>query len=160
MITRKLSIVLCVAVFAVAFGASAQARVVRRANQPAPQSPPASAPAVATPAVAAPAVVAVPAACAPVICCPRDICYRSHKGCGCYDPCKKMELILQVKDPCACCLVEVPVCIPACCTTAPRVCCYKGFLRREVVEYSWDCGFCLKVVFDRCGDVTVHYYGV
>jgi hypothetical protein len=71
-----------------------------------------------------------------------------------------MELILQVKDPCACCLVEVPVCIPACCTTAPKVCCYKGFLHRQVVEYSWDCGFCLKVVFDRCGDVTVHYYGV
>jgi hypothetical protein len=70
-----------------------------------------------------------------------------------------MELILQVKDPCSCCLVEVPVCIPACCLSNPKVCCSKGFLRRDVVEYSWDCGFCLKVVFDRQGDVTVHYYG-
>jgi hypothetical protein len=155
MIARKLLIVSFVALLAVAFVTAAEARVVRRTNQPAPHAPPAAASVVASPAVGA-----VPAACAPVICCPRDICYRSHKGCGCYDPCKKMELILQVKDPCACCLVEVPVCIPACCTTAPKVCCHKGFLRREVVEYSWDCGFCLKVVFDRCGDVTVHYYGV
>jgi hypothetical protein len=70
-----------------------------------------------------------------------------------------MDVILQVKDPCSCCLVEVPVCIPACCTTNPRVCNYKGFLRRQVVEYSWDCGFRLTVVFDRGGDITVHYYG-
>jgi hypothetical protein len=124
----------------------AEARIVRRSNQP---------PANPQPAAAAPAS----AACAPVVCCPRDICYRHHKGCGCYDPCKKMELILQVKDPCSCCLVEVPVCIPACCMTNPHVCCHKGFLGRQVVEYSWDCGFRLTVVFDRRGDITVHYYG-
>jgi len=129
----------------------AEARIVRRSNQP-----PATPPAVAEPAPVASA--AAPVACAPV-CCSRNICYRHHKGCGCYDPCKKMDLILQVKDPCACCLVEVPVCIPACCMTNPQVCNYKGFLHRQVVEYSWACGFRLTVVFDRRGDVTVHYYG-
>lgn len=121
----------------------AEARVSRNQVQPAPAAAPGGK--VAT--------------CEPVKCCPRNVCYRHHPGCGCYDPCKKMELILQVKDPCTCCLVEVPVCIPACCTAAPSVCCYQGFLRRQVVEYSWSCGFYLKVVFDRCGDVTVHYYG-
>jgi hypothetical protein len=28
-----------------------------------------------------------------------------------------------------------------------------------VVEYDWCCGYKVKVVFDRRGDVTVHYYG-
>ena len=70
-----------------------------------------------------------------------------------------MEMILQVKDPCTCCVVEVPVCIPACCTGAPTVCSHKGFLRHQVVEYSWPCGFFLKVVFDRQGDIVVHYFG-
>jgi len=122
------------------FGSAAEARISRgQAIQPA-------------------AAVKV-ATCEPVKCCPRDICYAHHRGCGCYDSCKRMDVILQVKDPCACCVVEVPVCIPACCTTPPTVCCYKGFLRRQVVEYSWACGFKLKVVFDRHGDIAVHYYG-
>lgn len=93
-------------------------------------------------------------------CCPRDICYRHHKGCVCFDPCKTTPLVLQVKDPCACCLVEVPVCMPTCCSGDPKVCCHKGFMHRQVVEYSWDCGFSLKVVFDRKGDIVVHYYGL
>lgn len=135
------------------FSLAAEARVARRAAQPAPPTQPLAAARVAPAGVVA-------AHRAPAICCPRNICYRHHPGCGCYDPCRKMDMILQVKDPCACCLVEVPVCIPACCTTSPTVCNYKGFLRRQVVEYSWACGFKLKVVFDRCGDITVHYYGV
>lgn len=97
--------------------------------------------------------------CAPK-CCPPCIDYRHHKGCKCFDPCKTKQIILQVKDPCTCCLVEVPVCVPCCCEGEPKVCCYKGFLKRDVVEYSWCCGFYLKVVFDRRGDVTVHYYGL
>jgi hypothetical protein len=100
-----------------------------------------------------------PVAAAPV-CCPPCIDYRHHRGCKCFDPCKTKEVILQVKDPCTCCIVEVPVCIPCCCEGAPEMCCYKGFLKRDVVEYSWCCGFYLKVVFNRHGDVTVHYYGV
>src|SRR5688572_26998876 len=106
-----LGLLVIIAAFTVLVPA-AEARIIRRANQPAPSPPPAA----ARPAVG-PAVVTIAPSCAPAICCPRDICYRHHKGCGCYDPCKKMELILQVKDPCSCCLVEVPVCIPACCLT-------------------------------------------
>jgi hypothetical protein len=132
------------------FASVAEARLTRASKQ--------EAPATAAPASPAPAAVAV-ASCAPAKCCPPSICYRSHKGCGCFDPCKRMDMVLMVKDPCSCCLVEVPVCIPACCTGNPIVCCHKGFLHRNVVEYSWPCGFCLKVVFDRRGDVTVHYYG-
>lgn len=127
-----------------AFGSAAEARSAR---QPAP-------PAVA-PAVAAPAVKV--ATCEPVKCC--VLCYKQHPGCGCYDSCKRMELMLQMKDPCTCCLVEVPVCIPACCTTAPTVCCHKGFLHRQVVEYSWSCGFKLKVIFNKHGSAVVHYFG-
>ncbi len=133
-------VILPVLLVVVAFGSAAEARLARQ--QP---TAPAPAPKVAT--------------CEAVKCCPRNICYKHHPGCGCYDSCKRMELILQVKDPCACCVVEVPVCIPACCTAAPTVCCYKGFLRRQVVEYSWACGFKLKVVFDKHGDIVVHYYG-
>lgn len=155
MFARMLASLACVCLFSGLFVSLAEARVNRRASQPAPTPPPVAAPAASVAASPAAAV------CAPVVCCPRDICYRHHKGCGCFDPCKTTQIILQVKDPCACCVVEVPVCVPVCCAAkAPTVCCHKGFLRREVVEYSWDCGFCLKVVFDRCGDITVHYYGI
>ena len=91
---------------------------------------------------------------------PRCISYCHHRSRCCFDPCKTTPLVLQVPDNCCCCLVEVPVCIPACCEGAPSVCCHRGIFGRQVVEYSWCCGFHLKVVFDRCGDVTVHYYGV
>lgn len=143
-------VILPVVLVVVTFASVAEARLTRAANK---QEPAAAAPTSPAPAVA------VAASCAPAKCCPPSICYRNHKGCGCFDPCKRMDMVLQVKDPCTCCLVNVPVCIPACCTGAPSVCCHKGFLHRNVVEYSWPCGFCLKVVFDRCGDVTVHYYG-
>lgn len=142
-------LILPVVLVVLTFASVAEARLTRTTRQAEPAK--AAAP-------ASPAPVAVVASCAPK-CCPPSICYRHHKGCGCFDPCKRMEMVLQVKQPCTCCLVDVPVCIPACCTGNPTVCCYKGFLRRDVVEYSWPCGFCLKVVFDRCGDVTVHYYG-
>ncbi|QDU29713.1 hypothetical protein ETAA8_48280 [Anatilimnocola aggregata] len=133
-----------------ALTSTAEAKLLRRASQPAAEP---------KPAAEAPAVAVAPATCAPK-CCPPNICYRHHKGCVCFDPCKTVELILHVKDPCTCCLVEVPVCMPVCCTGDPTVCCYTGFLRRPVVEYSWACGFQLKVVFDRRGDITVHYYGL
>jgi hypothetical protein len=126
-----------------AFGSAAEARLARQ--QP------------AAPAAAAPASKV--ATCEPVTCCPRVIVYKNHPGCGCYDSCKRMELILQVKDPCTCCLVEVPTCIPACCTAAPTVCYHKGFLHRQVVEYSWACGFKIKMIFGKHGNVAVHYFG-
>ncbi|WP_425619230.1 hypothetical protein NA78x_002968 [Anatilimnocola sp. NA78] len=141
-----------VVLFVLAVCSTAEAKLNRRV-QPAAEAAPAAAPAV----VAAPSCAPV---CAPK-CCPPCISYRHHKGCKCFDPCKTVELILHVKDPCTCCLVEVPVCMPVCCSGDPEVCCHKGFMGRQVVEYSWACGFSLKVVFDRRGnDVVVHYYGL
>jgi hypothetical protein len=92
---------------------------------------------------------------------PRCIGYRHHRFLRCkYNPCDTKPIILQVPDYCCCCLVEVPVCIPCCCEGAPSICSHKGCFGRDVVEYSWCCGFHLKVVFDRCGNATVHYYGL
>ena len=95
-------------------------------------------------------------------CCDRDICYKHHKArCGCFDPCQVKELVMRVKDPCECCFVDVPVCVPTCCLAEhPDVCFRKGFLGRDVVAYTWPCGFELEVVFKRNGDLIVHYYGI
>ena len=109
-----------------------------------------------------------PAVCAPV-CVPTELCkeprcinYRHHRFLRCkYDPCSTNKVLLHVPDYCCCCcLVEVPVCVPCCCEGAPTVCAHKGCFGRSVVEYRWCCGYHLKVVFDRCGDATVHYYGL
>lgn len=92
---------------------------------------------------------------------PRCIGYRHHRFLRCkFNPCDTKPIILQVPDYCRCCLVEVPACIPCCCEGAPSICSHKGCFGRNVVEYSWCCGFHLKVVFDRCGNATVHYYGL
>jgi len=80
----------------------------------------------------------------------RDIC------CGCPTP---IKTVLQVKNPCSCCVVEVPVCLPGCCNTAPKVCCHSGIFGREVVDYDYCCGFRVRVAFTRCGDVVVTYIG-
>ncbi|HEX5105730.1 MAG TPA: hypothetical protein VFV87_18045 [Pirellulaceae bacterium] len=92
---------------------------------------------------------------------PRCISYKSHRFLRCkWDPCHTQKTVLQVPDYCCCCLVEVPVCIPACCSGAPTVCSHCGHFGHDVVEYSWCCGYHLKVVFDKCGNVVVHSYGL
>ena len=92
---------------------------------------------------------------------PRCINYCSHRSrCGCFDPCKVNKIVLQVPDHCCCCLIEVPVCVPACCTDAPSVCSHCGIFGRQVIEYSWCCGYYVKVVIDRCGNVTVQTFGL
>jgi hypothetical protein len=68
-------------------------------------------------------------------------------------------VVLQVVDPCCCCYVEVPVCLPACCEAVPTVCSRHGLFGRRIVDYSWCCGYRIKIVFRRCGDLTVHCYG-
>jgi hypothetical protein len=68
--------------------------------------------------------------------------------------------MLLVKDPCVYgCYVQVPVCLPVCCTGEPDVDCKRGLLGRDIVEYEWCCGYRVKIVFDRRGDVTVHTFG-
>ena len=118
------------ALIVLAFGSSAEARLVWRT-----QPPPAVAP--APPAAAAPKVSCAPAC----------------------NPCQKMNIILQVKDPCTCCIVEVPVCIPVCCTGNPSVCCHRGFLGRQIVTYSWCCGVSVDIIFKRNGCYIVRYCG-
>jgi hypothetical protein len=95
---------------------------------------------------------AQPGCCAPEPCityrhCGRKLC------CGSCEPPK--SIVLKVKDPCTCCEVEVPVCLPACCEGEPTVCTGKGFLCRDVVEYEWCCGFYVRVAFKKCGDLIV-----
>lgn len=115
-----------------------------------------------------PALVApIPAGEAPIIvsscekCDDRCIKYKHHitlrkTGSKCVEP---IKTILVVKDPCNCCEVEIPVCLPGCCTGEPKLCSHPGILGRNIVEYEWCCGFRVKIVFDRCGDITVHTYG-
>jgi hypothetical protein len=98
----------------------------------------------------------------PANCCPtRCVTYKHHR-CKkvCCDCTPALPLVLAVKDPCVCgCFVEVQVCLPACCTDAPKVCSHDGVFGREVVEYEWCCGYRVKVIFDRHGDVIVHTFG-
>ena len=95
-------------------------------------------------------------------CCPAPcISYHHHRTlrrtcCGCCDP---INAILEVTDPVCCTTVEVPVCLPGCCDGVPTVCPGRGLLGRGVVEYQWCCGYRVKVVFKKCGDIVVHSYG-
>lgn len=101
----------------------------------------------------------------PGCCAPEPACYEPcikyrHCGpklcCGC-EPGK--PIVLKVTDPCTCCEVEVPVCLPACCKGEPSVCTGKGFLCRDIVEYEWCCGFYVRVAFKKCGDLVVTTWG-
>lgn len=102
-----------------------------------------------------------PSCAPPVACCPAPcITYRHHGPkicCGCTPP---VETVLVVKDPCTCCPVQIPVCLPSCCTGEPTICCHKGFLGRDVVSYEWCCGFSVDIRFLRSGDIVVVTRGV
>ena len=111
-----------------------------------------------TPAAAKSASDAPPAT---AMCPDRCITYRQHPRllrtcCDCSPP---IKAVLQVDDKCRGCAIEVPVCLPSCCTQAPEVCCRPGILGRQVTHFKWCCGYHVKVVIDPCGDVVVHYYG-
>lgn len=94
----------------------------------------------------------------------------------CYNPCIKyrhvhrwkkvccgsgtINTVLMVEDPCKCgCAIEVPVCIPACCTGEPCVKSRCGLLGCGVVTYEWCCGYKLTVKLKKHGDVVVTYFG-
>ncbi|MEK6250139.1 MAG: hypothetical protein N2C12_18285 [Planctomycetales bacterium] len=82
----------------------------------------------------------------------RGRCRRSC--CGCAPP---VQTTLTVADPCCCkCAVDIPVCVPACCKGAPSCVTSRcGMLCKGVVTYKWCCGYTVKVVFKKCGDVVV-----
>ena len=76
--------------------------------------------------------------------------------CGCDPPTKTT---LKVDDPCCCkTCYDIPICLPACCKGDPCVkgrcgICCKGF-----VVYEWCCGYKVKVVIKKCGDIVVTSY--
>ena len=99
----------------------------------------------------------------------------NEPGCGaapacCYNPCIRyvtsgafrpcgppVQTVLVVKDPATCCTVEVPVCLPANTTGEPCVDWKVGALGNGKVFYSWCNGVELKLIFTKCGDITVVY---
>lgn len=90
------------------------------------------------------------------VCCEPKISYRHHhprtEPCG-----ARHEAVLLVKDPCTCCVVEVPVCLPCCAKGEAEICSRKAILGRDVTEFTWCSGYRVKVVIDRHGCVVVHY---
>ena len=84
---------------------------------------------------------------------------HSHRA---VSPCAPMvQSVLLVQAPeCCHCTIEVPVCIPACCTDEPpEVVARRGLLGRTYLAYRWPSGVTIKVVIRCDGDVMVHYYG-
>jgi hypothetical protein len=89
-----------------------------------------------------------------------NISYKHHRtlrktGSGGGD----ITMILDVKNPTCCTIVQIPVCVPCCCTDVPKVSAHCGLFGRGIAVYEWCCGYKVKVVFDKCGDVVVHSYG-
>ncbi|MFV2067964.1 MAG: hypothetical protein ACC645_13405 [Pirellulales bacterium] len=98
------------------------------------------------------------------ICCEKPcIIYRHHGRCRkvCCTSAPAIKTVLLVKNPADCreCYVEVPVCIPACCTQPPCVVSRCGLFGRGIVDYEYPCGFRIRVIFRRSGDVVVHTFG-
>ena len=72
----------------------------------------------------------------------------------------QIEVVLAVPTPCRCCHVPIKVCVPACCAGLPTMECRRGLLGRHVVDYCWENGFRVKMVFTKHGDkVIVHSLG-
>lgn len=89
--------------------------------------------------------------------------YHHHctllKTCRCCECCEPQKAVMTVTDPCCCDrTAEIPICLPGCCEGEPRVC-ESVCLGRGVVEFEWCCGFRVRVVFQKCGDIAVHTYG-
>ena len=84
-------------------------------------------------------------------------CPHRKTCCGCGS---SYQTILTVIDPVTCCPIDVPVCLPTCCTGQPASSGRKGLLVRGVTSYSWCCGYTVRIVVGHHGNVVVHYYGV
>ncbi len=144
------ALALLVAAFVTVGGAEAR---LFRAQEQAP-APAAEAHAVPVPVV----TTGCTDCCAPKYC----IVYRKHHArrsvcCGCCNG--PMQMMLQIQDPCTCCPIEIPVCVPGCCTDAPCVTSSRGLFGRTITEYSWCCGFRVRIVLTRSNTVIVHTYG-
>jgi hypothetical protein len=88
--------------------------------------------------------------------------YREHHARRkvCCDPClPAIKTVVRIQDPCTCSPVEVPVCVPGCCTDAPCVTTRDGLFGRSITEFTWRCGFRVRVVMTRSNTIIVHSYG-
>ncbi len=90
--------------------------------------------------------------------CIRYVQHCSHRK-TCCDCGPTHQAVLTVIDPKTCCPIEVPVCLPSCCTGYPQCSGRDGLFGRGITNYSWCCGFKVRIVVGHHGDVTVHYYG-
>jgi hypothetical protein len=63
--------------------------------------------------------------------------------------------VLTATNPCTCCPVAIPVCVPGCCQGEPCVSCHRGLLCTNVVDFDWACGYRVTVRFKHNGDVVV-----
>ena len=95
---------------------------------------------------------------AAVAACVRYVQHCPHRKtcCGCGS---SYQTVLTVIDPKTCCSIDVPVCLPTCCTGQPVCSGRNGLFGRGITSYSWCCGYTVRVVVGSHGDVTVHYYG-
>lgn len=90
--------------------------------------------------------------------CVRYVQHCSHRK-TCCDCSSSYQTTLTVIDPKTCCQIEVPVCLPSCCTGYPQSSGRDGLFGRGITSYSWCCGYSVRIVVGHQGDVTVHYYG-
>ena len=87
------------------------------------------------------------------------ICYE-HRGCPvcCCNDSPPIKTALKITDPCTCCTVDVPICLPGCCTGEP---CVRDrcpiLFNREVIRYEYCCGVTVVVRIKKCGDIVVTY---
>ncbi|MDG2408259.1 MAG: hypothetical protein P8M53_04535 [Pirellulales bacterium] len=95
-------------------------------------------------------------------CCPAPCITYRQRGrcrkvcCGCDPP---VKTTLKVADPCCCkTCYDIPICLPACCKGEPCVTDRCGALCKGVVVYKWCCGYKVKVVIKKCGDIVVTSY--
>ena len=98
------------------------------------------------------------------VCCAKPcIKYKYHRRCRkvCCTAEPPIKMVLLVKNPADCegCHVEIPVCIPGCCTDVPCVRDRCGIFHRGIVTYDYASGFRIKVIFRARGDIVVRYYG-
>ena len=94
-----------------------------------------------------------------VVPCIRYVQHHPHRK-TCCDCGPSYQTVLTVIDPKTCCPIDVPVCLPSCCTGQPVCSGRNGLLGRGITNYSWCCGYRVRIVVGHHGDVTVHYYGV
>lgn len=123
-----------------AIEASLQGPAPNAAQAPVPEAAPVDGAAMSGPAMAG------------NCCCPAPcITYRHHGHhkvcCGCAP---SYETVLCATNPRTCCPVNIPVCVPGCCTGAPTMTCHHN-----TVRYEWCCGYRVTVRFKHNGDVKV-----